>query len=50
MVKNNHLLALSEGLGLRRAPAEGIEHVEESDHHIDEDHQGEEGVWKFINH
>ena len=44
MVKYNHLLALSKGLGLRRAPAEGVEHVEEGDGDVDEDDEGVEGV------
>ena len=31
-------------------PAEGIEHVEEGDGNVDEDDQGEQGVWNKERH
>ena len=33
---------------VRLPPAEGVEHVEEGDHHVDEDYQGEQGVCKEV--
>ena len=37
-------LPLRQGLWVRRAPAEGVEHVEEGDGDVDEDDEGVERV------
>ena len=33
-------------LVLSLSPTKGVEHVEEGDHHVDEDDQGKESIWK----